>query len=86
MNKRNLIVNMNEGYTAEIENLKTQRSALENRINAYSDAVIATSSGYYYGDNDGFENAFNVDFLDGLTHETFRQITGASDRLHLQFF
>lgn len=74
MNKRNLIINMNTGYQAELNALNAQRRELESRISVYSDRITATSAGYYYGDTDGFERIFNPDLIDSLTHESFRRI------------
>lgn len=74
MNKRNLIVNMSVNYAAELQQLRQRKNILESRITAYSDRVTAQSSGYYYGDTDGFERIFSVDKLDGLTHNSFESI------------
>lgn len=78
MNKRNLITRDNDGYTSEVLSLKQQKKTLEGRISAYSDRVTAQNSGYYYGDTDGFERIFDVDLLDELSHESFREIVNMS--------
>lgn len=74
LNKRTLITNSGNSYTAELESLRRQKSSLESRISVYSDKMIAPFSGYYYGDTDGFENIFDIEKLDSLTHESFKEI------------
>ena len=78
MNKRNLIIHVNDGYTSELQTLKQQKNALESRINAYSDRVTSKTSGYFYGDADGFEEIFDIDLIEELNHENFKEIVNAS--------
>lgn len=75
MNKRNMIVDMTESYTNELNSLKAQKAALESRISSVSQKLTASTSGYYYGDTDGYENIFDPDVLDELTLESFEQLT-----------
>lgn len=74
MNKRNLIINMSDSYENELNALKSEKTALQNRISAYSYKVTAQSSGYYYGDTDGFERIFDVKLVDELDHAGFREL------------
>lgn len=83
MNKRNLIINMSDGYKSELDSLKAQKSNLESKISVYSDKITASVSGYFYGDTDGFERIFNVDLLDSLTHDDFRQIVESEPEQHI---
>ncbi len=78
LNKRNLIVNSEQGYSTEYEELSKEKAALENRINSVSHAVYAPSSGYYYGDVDGYENVFKISELDTLTLMSMENIADAS--------
>ena len=75
LNKKNLIINMNNGYQGEIASLQSERSALQSRISSVSKSRWASSSGYYYGDVDGYENLFTPDKLENLTLESFRALT-----------
>lgn len=75
MNKRNMIVNMNESYTDELNKLKAQRNTLQSKITEVSTRLIADTSGYYYGDTDGYEQIFDPSLLDTLTLESFAQLT-----------
>ena len=75
MNKRNMIVDMTESYTNELNSLKAQKAVLESRIDTVSRKLIADTAGYYYGDTDGYENIFDPDVLDELTLEGFEQLT-----------
>ncbi len=75
LNKKTLIVNMNNGYQSEIASLQSERSALQSRINTVAKSLAAFSSGYYYGDVDGYENIFTPDKLNNLTLENFRALT-----------
>ena len=75
LNKKNLIINMNNGYQGEIASLQSERSALQSRISSVSKSLWASSSGYYYGDVDGYEILFTPDKLENLTLESFRALT-----------
>lgn len=75
MNKKTLITNMNNGYHSEIASLQSERSALQSRISSVSKSLYAASSGYYYGDVDGYETIFTPDKLNGLTLDSFRELT-----------
>lgn len=75
MNKKTLITNMNNGYHSEIASLQNERNALQSRIRSVSKSLYAASSGYYYGDVDGYENVFTPDKLNDLTLASFRELT-----------
>ncbi len=78
LNKRNLIVNSQQGYSFEYETLSKEKTALENRLNSVSHAVYAPSSGYYYGDVDGYENIFKITDIESLTLSEMDRIADAS--------
>ena len=75
MNKKNLIISMNDGYQNEIAALKRERNALQSRISSVSQRLTAAYSGYYYGDIDGYESIFKPELLDELTLDSFRALT-----------
>ncbi len=77
MNKRNMIVDMTESYTNELNSLKAQKAALESRINTVSQKLVAGTAGYYYGDTDGYERIFTPEVIDELTLESFELLTSA---------
>lgn len=71
LNRHELIVNDLKNYDLEKGALFSEKSALESRINSMSTAVYAQSSGYFYGDVDGYENVFKTSLLDTLTIDEF---------------
>ncbi len=75
MNKKTLITNMDNSYHSEIASLQNERNALQSRIRSVSQSLYAASSGYYYGDVDGYENVFTPDKLNDLTLASFRELT-----------
>lgn len=84
MNKRNIIVNMNESYTEELKKLKAQRNTMQSKITQVSVKLVADTSGYYYGDTDGYENVFNPSLLDTLTLESFSELTGSRPDINIK--
>lgn len=77
LNKKALIIDMNDGYESEIASLRTERNALESRISAASRRLTAPVSGYYYGDTDGYERIFKPELLDDLTMESFNTLAAS---------
>lgn len=75
LNKRGIITKNSDSYTSQLQTLKSMRNSLESRINAVSRKMTAQSSGYYYGDTDGYENMFTSEALENLTYEGFEQLT-----------
>lgn len=75
MNKKTLITNMNNGYHSEIGVLaeRTKRPAKPHQLGFQK--PLGASSGYYYGDVDGYETIFTPDKLNGLTLDSFRELT-----------
>lgn len=78
MNKRELIVDITQSYSAKIASLMSERSVIENRISAYSDKLFVPESGYYFGDADGYENVFNISDIENITLERFDEITSST--------
>lgn len=75
LNRREAIIGSSGGYKGERDRLYAEKRSLENQISAYYDKITAHESGYFYGDTDGFEKIFNVELLEGLTFDSFREIT-----------
>ncbi len=75
LNRRDLIVNTENDYSKEREELIKRRNAFEKQINTNSTSLYATSSGYFYGETDGYEEIFTVDLVDTLTLDSFRELT-----------
>ena len=74
LNKKDLIIHVSDGYQNEIAALQAERSALQSRIRSVSQQLSASTSGYYYGDTDGYENIFTVQALDNLSIESFHTL------------
>ncbi len=83
LNRRDLIVNTESDYTNEREELIKRRNAIERKINTNSSSVYASSSGYFYGETDGYEEIFTVDLVDTLTLESFKELTQSDSDLSL---
>lgn len=84
LNKRELIVSMTKGYEAEITKLRTEKAYLESRISAVSRKLVAQTSGYYYGDTDGYEEEFTPEMLENLTFESFEELTRVSENADIK--
>lgn len=75
LNRRDLIVSSNKDYADEKVGLMSQRREIEAQIDSSSSSVYAQSSGYFYGDVDGYEEIFTVDKVDELTLDGFYELT-----------
>lgn len=75
LNKHELIVSSEKDYKDERTMLVAEKKSLESKINAMSTAVYATSSGYFYGDVDGYESSFSPALLEDITISEFEQLT-----------
>jgi len=75
LNKRDVIVNSDIDYTLERQQLVDERNRIEAQISSNSSAVYASSSGYFYGDVDGYEEIFSPDVIDTLTLKSFEEIS-----------
>ncbi len=77
LNKRDLIIDSEFDYSEEQERLIKEKNSIESRINSLSSGLTATSSGYFYGDVDGYEEIFDIDKVEGITLNNFDEFTGA---------
>ncbi len=78
LNKKELIINVTDGYSQEIAALRAEKAALESRIRSVSHGIYAADSGYFYGDTDGYERIFKPELLENMTLEDFRELTALS--------
>jgi len=67
--------NFDIDYTLERQQLVDERNRIEAQISSNSSAVYASSSGYFYGDVDGYEEIFSPDVIDTLTLKSFEEIS-----------
>lgn len=77
LNKRDLIVDSDFDYSGEQAALEQEKQELESRIRAISSPVYASSSGYFYGDVDGYEKQFDIKLVEGLTLENFDELASS---------
>ena len=78
MNKRWLISNPGKSYRGRINELEKESIALKRRLSGNSASVIATQSGYYYCNTDGYENIFSAAKLKNLTLSRFDEMKESS--------
>ncbi len=77
LNRRNHIVDSDSDYTPEYNRLVSQRETLERQISSVSTPIYAKSSGYFYNQVDGYEEAFDFDKIDNMTLADFESIINA---------
>lgn len=78
LNKRDLIINSDSDYSAELESLLQQKSNLESRISSVSSPIYATGSGYFYSEVDGYEDAFDVSLAHTVDLDNFDDFANTS--------
>ncbi len=71
LNKRDLIVNSDSDYSAELQNLLQQKISVESQISSISNPIYASSSGYFYGAVDGYEEDFDISLAGTVTLDNF---------------
>lgn len=74
LNKRDLIVDSDFDILAEQARIESEMESLKTRISSVSTPVIATSSGYFYGDVDGYEDAFHTSDVENISLEDFDKL------------
>ncbi len=79
LNKRDLIVNSDSDYTAELAELQARKLELQNQIQAVSSAVYAPQSGYFYSEADGYENTFDISLVDTIDLNNFDDFVNATE-------
>lgn len=78
LNKRDMIVETEFDYTDEYDDLLVEKERLEERISEVAVPVIAeNSSGYFYGDVDGYEHSFDISKVDLVSIENFDSFLSA---------
>ncbi len=75
LNKRDLIVDSEFDFSSEVTRLNRQKNEIENRISSSSSPVYASSSGYFYGDVDGYENQFDIKLVDDMSIELLESLS-----------
>ena len=78
LNKRDLIVDSDFDYKSQLETLNNEMKSLESRISSLAIPVYASSSGYFYGDVDGYENIFKVSDISSLTLDGLKKYSEAT--------
>ncbi len=74
LNKRDLIVESDFDYSQQLQKLVDEKNALESRISSLSTPVHSTSSGYFFGDVDGYESIFDISKIDSLSLSDFENL------------
>lgn len=75
LNKRDLIVDSNFDFSSEMENLLAEETRLQNKISAISSPLFASSSGYFYGEIDGYEKTFDIDLVENMTLDLLEELS-----------
>ena len=79
LNRRNMISDPDFNYTAELDRLKAEKREKESLISSVSSPVYATSSGYFYSNVDGYEELFNIDYVDDITIDGFNEFLASAE-------
>lgn len=74
LNKRDLIVESDFDYGKQLESLVAEKAHLEGRISSVSTPVLSASSGYFFGDVDGYEEIFDIDNIDKYSLRDFENL------------
>lgn len=75
LNKRDLIVESDFDYSSELASLTAQKESLQAQIGRYSTPLYAPTSGYFYGEADGYENEFDISCVDGITIDKINELS-----------
>ena len=67
LNKKAVILDSSVDYSSLIEELKTQKKAVEKQASSYSSRVLAPQAGYFSSLTDGFETLLTPEDLSTLT-------------------
>ena len=78
VNKRNSIKN-NSVAAVNLENMESEKEKLENKINKYTEFVLANNSGIVSFSADGYEDDLTYDNMDRLSAETLNNIKNKSN-------
>lgn len=73
INKRNSIKN-NSVAAINIENMESEKKILENKINKYTESVLANNSGIVSFNADGFEDDLTYENMDKLNFDILKNI------------
>ena len=76
LNKRGLVVQTNDNFSAKLDGLEGQKNVLEAQMHGAGAVreITAMSAGYYTGQVDGYENVFPVNALQSLTVGGFKEM------------
>lgn len=75
LNKRDLIVESDFDYSAELASLTSQKEALQAQIGRTSSPLYAPDSGYFYGEADGYENDFDISLVENITLDKINELS-----------
>lgn len=75
LNKRQLLLQITDGFGSQIEELERQKSELTASLGGAGVAVSTDVSGYVYSEVDGYENVFTADAVGSFTIDDFYSMT-----------
>lgn len=80
MNERQALIDKTYSFSERIEDLKSQREKIKIEPNEKLGTIVASESGYFVGNTDGFENVVDYDAAKSISSNQLKGLLSANEK------
>lgn len=80
MNERQALIDNSYSFSERIEDLKNQREKIKIEPNEKIGTIVASESGYFVGNTDGFENLVDYDSVKSINNKQLTEALNAKEK------
>lgn len=80
MNRRQIIIGERTDFSSVKSSLELQKANLTSKLTGLSETIYSDTSGYFFFNLDGYENAFSSDAIDNMTVSSFYELISTSPK------